>query len=197
MAARTISEFAGKLVGGGARANQFEVTLNFPSAVGTGVADASFFVKSASLPGQAIDEIAVEFRGRTLYVPGDRTFEQWTTTVINDETFMIRNAMEQWMNKINNIRSNIATPNMTNYVADLIVTQYGKAGAQLKQHKLLGCWPVSISAIELSWDTRSEIETFDVTWRYEDFQGTGGTKATPGDGSTAVDDAVGAAPTAT
>jgi len=101
------------------------------------------------------------------------------------------------MNKINNIRSNIATPNITNYTADLLVTQYGKAGAQLKQHKLLGCWPVSISAIELSWDTRSEIETFDVTWRYTDFQGTGGEKATPGDGSTAVNDAVGAAPTTT
>lgn len=197
MAARTISEFASKLVGGGARANQFEVTLSFPSAVGSGVADASFFVKSASLPGQAIDEIAVEFRGRTLYVPGDRTFEQWTTTVINDEDFMVRNAIEQWMNLINNIRSNVATPNMTNYSTQLLVTQYGKTGALLKQYQLLDCWPVSISAIELSWDTRSEIETFDVTWRYTDFQGTGGTKAIPGEGSTAVDDKVGSAPTTT
>lgn len=191
MAARTISEFKSKLVGGGARANQFEVTLNFPTAASTGIsADASFFVKAAALPGQAIDEIAVEFRGRTLYVAGDRTFEQWTTTVINDESFMVRNAMEQWMNLINNIRANVATPNMVNYTADLLVTQYGKTGAQLKQHKLLDCWPVSISAIELSWDTRSEIETFDVTWRYSDFQGTGGQAAIPGDGSTAVDDAV-------
>ena len=195
MAARTISQFKSKLVGGGARANQFEVTLNFPTAASTGVggsgADSSFFVKSASLPGQAIDEIAVEFRGRTLYVPGDRTFEQWTTTVINDEDFMVRNGIEQWMNLINNIRSNVATPNMTNYATQLLVTQYSKTGAQLKQYQLLDCWPVSISAIELSWDTRSEIETFDVTWRYEVFQGTGNAlKAQPGDGSTAVDDAV-------
>ena len=184
----TIDDFKGKFVGGGARPNQFEVTLTWPTAVSS-VPDAPFFIKTASLPGPTIGEVAVEYRGRTLYVAGDRSFEQWSTTVINDETFAIRNAIEQWMNLIHSIRNNTGEPNISNYVADLSVTQYGRAGSAIKTQTIRNCWPVAISAIELNWDTRDTIETFDVTWRYTDFQGTGEAAFNVTAGQAAVTDA--------
>lgn len=187
----TIDDFKGKFVGGGARANQFEVTLAWPSGV-SAVADASFFIKTASLPGQTIGEVAVEYRGRTLYVAGDRSFEQWSTTVINDETFAIRNAIEQWMNKIHNIRTNTGEPNINNYIADLTVKQYGRAGNAIKTQVIRNCWPVAINAIELNWDTRDTIETFDITWRYTDFSGTGQPASQVEGGSGEVTDTEGA-----
>tara|TARA_A100001388_G_C28674387_1_gene453237 strand:- start:358 stop:957 length:600 start_codon:yes stop_codon:yes gene_type:complete len=174
--ARTINEFKTMLSGGGARANQFEVRLSFPDSAGavdpTGFSS-RFMVKSAALPGQAIDEIAVEYRGRTLYVAGDRTFETWTTTIINDEDFSVRTDIERWMNSINGMRDNIGALGPVGYMKDLGVIQYSKNGAPIKAYELINCWPISIGQIDLSWDTRSEIETFDVTWRYTDFKGGG------------------------
>ena len=174
--ARTITEFKAALAGGGARANQFEVRLNFPdgaSATDKSGIQSRFMVKSAALPGQAIDEVAVEYRGRTLYVAGDRTFETWTTTIINDEDFQVRTDVERWMNLINGMRDNIGALGPISYMADLGVIQYSKNGAPIKAYELINCWPTNIGQIDLSWDTRSEIETFDVTWRYTDFKGGG------------------------
>ena len=99
----TIDQFKAQLIGGGARANQFRVILNTPPGIATGLplGTSSFFIKAASLPGQTIPEITVNFRGRQLFLAGDRTFETWTTTVLNDTDFAIRNGMERWMNGIN------------------------------------------------------------------------------------------------
>ena len=122
--------------------------------------------------------MAVEYRGRTLYVAGDRTFETWTTTIINDEDFQVRTDVERWMNLINGMRDNIGALGPISYMADLGVIQYSKNGAPIKAYELINCWPISIGQIDLSWDTRSEIETFDVTWRYTDFKGGGETART-------------------
>ena len=106
----TLDEFKANLIGGGARANQFRVTFNTPGAIATGldVRKASFLIKAAALPGQTIAEIAVPFRGRNLYIAGDREFETWETTVINDTDFNIRNAMERWLNAINDTVTNLS-----------------------------------------------------------------------------------------
>ena len=103
---RKITDFKSKLTGGGARANLFEVVLQFPDAAqpSSDVLDKSrFLVKGANLPASNIAQIDVPFRGRILKIAGDRTFDTWTVTVINDTDFAIRSAMERWMNTINRV----------------------------------------------------------------------------------------------
>jgi len=169
----TLDQFKSKLVGGGARANQFSVTLTSPGNL-VPAELASFMVKAASLPGQTIEEIGLNYRGRILYIDGDRTFDTFTTTVINDIGFEIRNGIEAWLNLINLMTSNTSAQNPTDYMADLTITQFDRKDTAIKSHVLQNCWPTVLAPIELSWDTRSEVETFDVTWRYTKFTGTTG-----------------------
>ena len=167
----TIDQFKAQLIGGGARANQFRVILNTPSGIATGLiaANAQFMIRSAALPGQTITEIPVQFRGRQLYLAGDREFETWTTTVLNDTDFAIRNGIERWMNGINDLQTNTGVTNVTEYTADMVVQQLDRDDAVLKQYTLTSCWSTAISAIDLNMDTASEIETFEITWRYTSF----------------------------
>ena len=118
----TIDEFKGfQLTGGGARANQFRVTMNTPGAIATGldVRRTSFLVKTATLPGRTMGEIPIPFRGRNLYIVGDSEFETWETTIINDTDFMVRNAMERWQNAMNDLVTNTGLVNVADYQADL------------------------------------------------------------------------------
>ena len=166
----SIDIFKSRLRGGGARANQFRVSLN-PPAITTGLIpeNASFMVKAANLPGQAITEIPVNFRGRQLFVAGDRTFETWTTTIMNDTDFAVRNAMERWMSGINDLETSIGVTDMLEYTSDIIVRQLDRDNTILKSYVLKTCWPTVIAPIDLNMDTVSEIETFYVTWRYTSF----------------------------
>ena len=168
----TLDEFKANLIGGGARANQFRVTFNTPGAIATGldVRKASFLIKAAALPGQTIAEIAVPFRGRNLYIAGDREFETWETTVINDTDFNIRNAMERWLNAINDTVTNTGLSNVADYTADLTVEQLDRDDTVLKSYILRSCFPQSTAAIDLSFDTANAIEEFTVTWRYTHFE---------------------------
>ena len=115
----SIDDFKSNLIGGGARANQYRVILTTPPAITTGldINRTSFLVKATSLPGQTISEIEVQFRGRQLYVAGDRTVETWTTTFINDTDFMVRNAMERWMSGINDLETGLGLNNVSDYTA--------------------------------------------------------------------------------
>ena len=168
----TLDEFKANLIGGGARANQFRVTFNTPGAIATGldVRKASFLIKAAALPGQTITEIAVPFRGRSLYIAGDREFEVWETTVINDTDFNIRNAMERWLNAINDTVTNTGLSNVADYTADLTVEQLDRDDTVLKSYILRNCMPQGTGAIELSYETANAIEEFTVTWRYSHFE---------------------------
>jgi len=167
----SIDEFKAFLDGGGARANQFRVTLTTPTGIATGLptTKASFLIKTASLPGQTITDIPVNYRGRILYLAGDRTFEPWTTTVLNDAEFDLRNGIERWMSGINDLETSIGQTDVSRYTADLLVEQLDREENTLKSYTLRGCWPTAINAIELNMDTVSDIETFDITWRYTYF----------------------------
>ena len=168
----TIDEFKANLIGGGARANQFRVTFTTPGAIATGldIAKASFLIKAAALPGQSIPEIEVPFRGRIMHIAGDRTFEPWTTTVINDTDFMVRNAIERWMNAINDLVTNTGLSNVNDYQADLTVEQLDRDDTVLKSYILRSCFPQGTAAIDLSCETVNAIEEFSVTWRYTHFE---------------------------
>ena len=185
---RTIDSFKSKLVGGGARPNLFEVLLNFPTGTKGDTSDfdekARFLVKAANLPASNITPIDVPFRGRNLKIAGDRTFDVWTITVINDTDFAIRNAMERWMNGMNNLQNATGETTPNDYQTDAYVYQLGRNGiaaanstqgtAQLdgpkngdkvpvlKAYKFHGIFPTNISAIELSYDQPDTIEEFTV-----------------------------------
>ena len=178
---RTLTDFKSRLVGGGARPNLFECILNFPTGLGTEVVpdvDFRFMVKAAQLPGSNINVIDVPFRGRNLKVAGDRTFDPWTITVINDTNFKLRNAFEKWMNFINRHDDNagVITPNA--YQKEMVVHQLGRGNVSqnttgalpstsdqmpvLKTYKFFGTFPTNVSHIELSYDAAESIEAFTV-----------------------------------
>jgi len=165
----TIDQFKANLTGGGARANQFRVIFTTPSAAIQIPNKSQFLCKAAALPGQTVTEIPVPFRGRNLYIAGDREFETWDSTFINDTDFDIRNAIESWTNIMNNLVDNTGIPDVNQYTATLTVQQLGRDDAILKQYELQNCMPTVIAPIELSYETASAIEEFSVTWRYTHF----------------------------
>jgi hypothetical protein len=179
---RSIDSFKARLVQGGARPNLFEVEMDFPS--GVGIFDDEIdntthrmMIKGAQLPASNIQEVIVPFRGRQLKVAGDRRFDPWTITVINDGDFKLREAFERWANFIIKVSDGSGTINPTDYFADWRVNQLGRAenvldvpGDQsgstlpiLRRYKMHGCWPSLVSPIELSYDTADTIEEFQVT----------------------------------
>ena len=178
---RTIDRFKSRLSGGIARPNLFEVVLTFPDGVvDPSVNDldskARFLVKGAALPASTVTPINIPFRGRNLKIAGDRTFDVWTVTIINDTDFALRGSFERWMNSIAKVSDNSGNTNPVDYQTDAIVHQLGRApvsggaGAQesaidqpiLRSYQFHGIWPTNVSAIELSYDNTDAIEEFTV-----------------------------------
>lgn len=179
---RSIDSFKSRLVQGGARPNLFEVEMDFPS--GVGIFDEEIentrhrmMIKGAQLPASNIAEVVVPFRGRQLKVAGDRRFDPWTITVINDGDFKLREAFERWSNFIIKVSDGSGTINPSDYFADWIVNQLGRASTDLntrgedsgatlpvlRRYQMHGCWPSQVTPIELSYDTADVIEEFQVT----------------------------------
>ena len=151
-----------------ARPNQFQVELDFP----VGLAPASpsklaefgtFLVKGANLPASTVGTVEVPYRGRVLKIAWDRTFEPWTVTVINDEGFKLRNAFEEWSDKISELAENRSTfANATLYQTSAVVRQLSRKGGDIKSYKFEGIYPVNISAIDLAWDSNDAAEEYTV-----------------------------------
>jgi hypothetical protein len=175
---RTISDFKSKLTGGGARPNLFEVELAFPEAVRVDnevLEKSRFLVKAAALPASTIAPIEIPFRGRILKVAGDRTFETWTITIINDVDFSIRSAFEKWMNTINKMTDATGLTDPTLYQKDAIVKQLDRDGSVLRSYKFWDIFPTNISTIDLSYETTDTIQEFTVELQvhyWEAFRGT-------------------------
>ena len=168
-----IDDFKANLIGGGARANQFRVTITPPPgiAIGLDVRRASFLVTASNLPASNLGEIAVPFRGRNIYISGDRPApEPWSTTFYNDTDFMVRNAMERWHNGINDFANNTGAVNSADYQTDLFVEQLDRDDTILKTYIFRAAYPLTIAQIDLSTAEATEIETFEVTWRYQHFE---------------------------
>ena len=166
----SIDNFAANMAGGGARANQFRVIMNAPGFAGNlagTTQQTSFLVRTASLPGQTITEIPINFRGRQLFLAGDRTFDPWTITIINDTGFEVRNAMERWMNGINSHNENTGLSNPTDYQSDAIVEQLNKAGEVTKRYDFRGIFPTNMSEIEVSYDSENQIEEFTMEFQVQ------------------------------
>jgi hypothetical protein len=162
MAVLGVDDFKSKLRGGGARPNLFKASLNFPAYAGGDVELSSFLCKTAALPVSEMALVTVPFRGRQLKIAGDRTFANWTVTIINDTDFSVRDAMERWMNGINAHQANTGLSNPVDYEADLSVDQLDRNGDVLKTYNFRGCFPTNVSEIALSYETNDTIEEFTV-----------------------------------
>ena len=175
---RTISNFKSKLTGGGTRANLFEVVLTFPDAAQPDqevLEKSRFLVKGANLPASNVAQIDIPFRGRILKIAGDRTFDTWTVTIINDTDFAIRSAFENWMNVINRLSDNTGLVNPADYQADAYVYQLDRDGSSLRSYRFYDTFPTQVGPIELSYDAHG-IQEFTVELQvqyYEAIKGTG------------------------
>lgn len=186
-ATKTLSAFKSRLSGGGARPNLFEVSIaSFPSSIvdawsGDENESFKFLCKSATLPASNVANVDVPFRGRILKVAGDRTFDPWTVTVINDEDFRVRTAFERWANVMSKLDDATGVTNPSSYMTDAEVQQLGRgAGLNatvndggesvvLRTYKFYDIFPTAITEIALSYDTGDTIETFDVTFQVQYF----------------------------
>ena len=174
---RNITEFRSRLSGGGARANLFEVEIAFPEEL---VIDLNlvtdkvpFLVKAAEIPASNLGNIPVPYRGRVLPVAGDRTFDPWTVTVINDTDFQIRDAMEKWSNSINDLQTAQGTIDPAVYQRSALVKQLSREGSNpgdpekvLRTYRFEGTYPNTVSSIPLDFGATDQIQEFQVTFNY-------------------------------
>lgn len=168
-----VSDFLAKLKGGGARPNLFKATMNFPSYAGGNPELSSFMIKATQLPGITQAEIVVGFRGRQMKISGDKTFENWTVTVINDTDFAIRDAVERWSAGINGHATNEGLVNPQDYQVDLTVEQLDKDGTTVKTYVLRDAFPVNVSPIDVAYDANDQIEEFTVEFAYQYWESAG------------------------
>ena len=183
---KTISNFKSALIGGGARPNLFEVELTtLPAGIEWPADNFRYMCKASQLPASVIANIDIPFRGRIFKVAGDRTIAPWSITVINDEDFRIRNAMEQWMELIAKLDTNLGATLPESYMTNATVYQLGRGStkssttnegevnAVLKQYEFIDIFPINVSAIDLSYDSSDTIEEFTVDFAVQSYNLTG------------------------
>ena len=160
-----INQFKSELVGGGARPTLFQVQITNPIDPAADV-KIPFLVRSAGIPASSVGSYEVSYFGRSVKYAGDRVFDDWSVTVINDEDFAIRNALEAWSNAINSHDGNLrALPQ--DYKSNALITQFSKDGSPLRTYVFEGLFPVAIDGIGMDWDARDQIEEYGVTFQYD------------------------------
>ena len=179
---KTISQFKSQLIGGGARPNLFEVELTtLPAGIAWPADNFRYMCKAAQLPASVIANIDIPFRGRIFKVAGDRTLEPWSITVINDEDFRIRKAMEEWVDRIAKLENNLGATDPSAYMVNAKVFQLGRGAtvssstnagdrnAVLREYEFIDIFPTSVSSIDLSYDSSDTIEEFVVDFAVQSF----------------------------
>ena len=179
---KTISQFKSQLIGGGARPNLFEVELTtLPAGIAWPADNFRYMCKAAQLPASVIANIDIPFRGRIFKVAGDRTIEPWSITIINDEDFRIRKAMEEWVDLIAKLENNLGATDPSAYMVNAKVFQLGRGStpssknnagdrnAVLREYEFIDIFPTNDSSIDLSYDSSDTIEEFVVDFQVQSF----------------------------
>lgn len=167
------NSFISKLTSGGARATLFEVELTPKGdASSTGSqTEFKFMCKGVQIPANALGITTVNYFGRAVKIPGNRTFEDLTTTIINDEGYPIRNQLESWMGKLNshlgNVRDKSFVQKIGGYVADMTLKTYTKTGDVDRKYTFKNCFPTSLDQIDVNWDPNDAVMEYGVTWAYD------------------------------
>jgi len=180
---KTISQFKSQLIGGGARPNLFEVELTtLPAGIEWPADNFRYMCKAAQLPASVIANIDIPFRGRIFKVAGDRTIEPWSITIINDEDFRIRKAMEEWVDFIAKLENNLGATDPNAYMVNAKVFQLGRGSAPssqnnagdrnavLREYEFIDIFPTNVSSIDLSYDSSDTIEEFVVDFQVQSFR---------------------------
>lgn len=165
-----ISSFKNQLLNGGARPNQFLVTLNWPAAVGNPGGDHNLLVSSAALPASTISPTIVQYRGREVKFAGERVFDPWQVSILNDTDMTLRSYFEKWSNLFNNYENNGGLTAPGGYMVDLIVQQLDRNDEIIRTYDLRGAFPINVSEVSLSYSANDLISEFSVTFAYQDFQ---------------------------
>ena len=163
-----IQQFTTALQGGGARANQFQVTMAGGGAPGIQSRGFSFLCRGAQIPAMTIGEVAVPYRGRQIFLAGDRTYDAWTVTIMNDRSYGIRSQLESWMNNLQDIGNSTssAVSDSQSYYATATVKQLDRNDSIIRTYTLEGCWPQTLDAIDLAFDTNDAVQEFGATFRF-------------------------------
>jgi len=167
-----VNTFRGELKQGGARPSLFEIQLFAPQGGtlngGDLISKSPFMVRAGQIPQSTLGTVIVPYFGRQVKLAGNRTFDDWTVTVMNDEDFKLRNALENWSHKINGHSENLNNygTNPSRYKAQALVKQYSKEGGVIQTYQFDGLYPVAISPIDLAWEAEA-IEEFSITFAYD------------------------------
>ena len=165
-----VNNFRNALPKGGARPSLIKVVIPLPPSIGGGSMERiSLNTQAASIPSGTIEPVEVFYFGRPFKLPGGRTFEDWTTTVINDEDFAVRRMIEVWQENILGNSSNVRgigklTP--SSYMGTGTVTQFGKSGGAIREYKIANIWPSAIAEITLDWSSDT-IQEYTIEFAYE------------------------------
>ena len=169
-----VTEFASAgLPLGGARPSLFSVTVDTPAGVPAVGARFAFTCRAAQIPSSILSVIPQRYGGREVKMPGTRTFEPWNVTVLNDEDFTVRSAMEQWSNLINAHQANLrdgGLSTLASYRTTATVNQYNKTGGVVRTYEFINIFPTNVGAIDLDWDNADAIEIFPVEFQYDYWQ---------------------------
>ena len=174
MSKQKLSNFKSQVSMGFARSNIFQVQLNAPTTLTdkTVPTKAKFLIKSASLPASNIGTIAIPFQGRVFNVPGDRSFDSWSTTIMNTEEFETRKFIESWIKDIQDLETNFSKAGNLDYTTTLTVTSFDRdeiSGDDLKgarKYKFHDAFPSAMSAIDLDFASNDAVEEFTCEWQY-------------------------------
>jgi hypothetical protein len=159
-----VNEIRANLIGDGARPSLFEVTMVNPAS-SSGDAVLRYMVRAAQIPQSTINPIEVPYFGRRIKLAGSRTYANWTVTVMNDENFAVRSAMEAWSSQINSGQSNLRL--LSDYRTTATVKQFAKDGSVLREYDFVNIFPLDIGPIELDWSNGDEVEVFQVEFAYD------------------------------
>jgi len=162
-----ISQFKGLLGAGGARPNQFLVTLTFPDYVRFNVSDKNLLVTGAALPASNVNPTVLQYRGREVKLAGERIFDPWTITIVNDTEFSLRRPFERWMNGLNNLETNTGVLRPRDYQQDITVEHLDRNGNTLQSYQLFDAFPINMSEISLQYGQNDVVEEFTVTFQYQ------------------------------
>ena len=173
----SVSDFKTKGIRkGGARSALFAVELHYPTTISNSSLQSNFLIKGASIPASSVGAYDVFFQGKAIKVAGDRTFDTWETTIINDEDFALRKVLEKWIDlisdpKLNTRDTKFASVNKkegenAGYKKDIKVIQYNKNGTEGPHYHFRGAFPTALSAIALDWAS-ADIQEYTCTWTYD------------------------------
>lgn len=178
-----ISDFTNAMAGGGVRSNLFLVTGNIPGF--TDNKAISFLCKAAQIPASSLGTIEIPYRGRRIKIPGDRTFQDWSITIVSDANMKLRGAFEHWSATFNSHVGNVGPNEFMEFMPTWSVTQLYRNGEALRTYNFIGCYPSEIGAIDLSFENNDQIAEFPVTLNYTYWEAAKGA-AVPATGSSGI-----------